>query len=137
MLGVVAVLVVVLGVLAYWRFTVSEKHFAGVLTEMDRTGPTVDTEGCVTAVLQWHATCDANRPLCDDGVPRVITHCLLGADRSETCNELDLGSAKAQWVYGRCESRGTPCRDRKKCPCADAYRTIDSFCRHGQKGVAL
>lgn len=130
-------LAVVLGVLAYWRYTVSERHFAETLQHMDEVGPKVDTEGCVTEVLEWHARCEANKALCDDGVLRVMTHCLTGADRSKYCEGLDMSSAKAQWVWHKCEDRGTPCKNRKTCACASAYRTIDSFCRHGQEGVSL
>lgn len=136
-LGSITVLSIVLGFGAYWRYTVSERHFAAALADMDRIGPTVDTEGCVGAILDWHSTCEANKALCDDGVPMVMTHCLVGADRAEYCDTLDLSSAKAQWVWHKCKDRGTPCRDRKKCACASAYRTVDSFCRHGQEGVAL
>jgi hypothetical protein len=136
-LGGVVILSLVLGIAAYWRFTVSERHFAEVQRYMDRVGPERDVEGCVTEVLQWHGTCEANKALCDDGVPRVMTHCLLGRDRSETCSSLDLSSAKAQWVMQKCAERGTPCATRKKCACADAYRALDSFCRHRQQGVAL
>ncbi len=130
-------LAVVLGVVAYWRYTLAERHFAETLAQMDEIAPKVDTEGCVSAVLEWHGRCETARPLCDDGVVRVMSHCLIGADRQEYCGGLDLSSAKAQWVFNRCQERGTPCLDRKKCACADAYRTIDSFCRHEQKGVAL
>ncbi len=130
-------LAMVLGVLAYWRYTVSERHFADTLAHMDKVGPTLDTEGCVGEVLAWHSRCTANKVLCDDGVARVMTHCLLGADRQAYCGGLDLSSAKAQWVFNKCVDRNAPCRDRKKCACADAYRAIDSFCRHGQIGVAL
>lgn len=137
MLGLLGALVLVLGVGAYWRYTVSENAFAEAQREMDRVGPSLDTEGCVTAVLEWHGRCAANKPMCDDGVPRVMTHCLIGADRSDDCEQLDLSSSKAQWVFERCEDRGTPCTNRKTCACANAYRAVDSFCRHGQKGVAL
>lgn len=130
-------LAVVLGVLAYWRYTVSERHFADAIAQMDRVGPSQDTEGCVSAVLDWHHGCEANKPLCDNGVGRVLTHCLAGADRREYCESLDLSDAKAQWVYARCAERGTPCQSKKHCPCADAYRTLDSFCRYDQRGVAL
>lgn len=130
-------LAVVLGVLAYWRYSESERHFAATLQEMDRLGPTVEAEGCVTAVLEWHGRCEADPALCDHGVPLVLTHCLVGADRGATCDALDLSSAEAKWVFDRCVERGTPCTNRKKCACASAYRTIDSFCRHGQEGVAL
>ena len=135
--GSIAALAIVLGVLAYWRYTVSERHFATALAQMDAVAPTLDTEGCVTEVLTWHRTCEANKPLCDDGVPRVMTHCLMGADRAEYCKGLDLSSAKAQWVFEKWRVRGNECTNRKSCACADAYRAIDSFCRHEQKGVAL
>ncbi len=131
------VLVVVLGIGAYWRYTVSENHFAKVLAEMDRQGSSLDVEGCIDAVLEWHVRCEANKPLCDNGVPQVMTHCLTGQDRAPTCDELDLSSAKAQWVFLSCRDRGTPCKHRKKCPCADAYRALDSYCRHDQRGVSL
>lgn len=126
-----------MGVLAYYRYTVSETHFAAIIKKMDAEGPALDTEGCVAEVLAWHSTCEANKPLCDNGVPMVMTHCLAAADRTATCEALDYSSASAQWVYHQCLDRGTPCRDRKKCACADAYRTVDSFCRHEQQGVAL
>ena len=134
-----AVLVLVLGVAAYWRYTVSENYFAQSLADMDRRGPTLDVEGCIDAVLDWHGRCEANKPLCDNGVPQVMTHCLIAQDRTQACEELMAAeaSASAQWVYLTCYERDTPCRSKKHCPCADAYRALDSFCRHGQKGVAL
>lgn len=131
------ILVLVLGALAYWRYKLSERHFAETLAAMDELGPRVDTEGCVTAVLAWHERCEADKNLCDHGVPRVITHCLVGSDRTSTCDALDLSSAQAQWVFERCERRGTSCGDRKNCACASAYRAIDSFCRYGQEGISL
>lgn len=130
-------LVVVLGVTAYWRYTVSENWFAKSLPELSEAGKTADVEGCVDAVLHWQATCDANKALCDNAVPMAMTHCLMGDDRAEVCEGLEGESAKAQWVFKSCFDRGTPCKSRKKCPCADAYRALDSFCRHGQEGVAL
>ncbi len=136
-LGGVAVIVVLLGAVGYRQLVRSRDHFAAVTTQMDAVGKTVDAEGCVTEVLKWHGECAANKPLCDNGVPMVMTHCLLGRDRTPTCESLDLSSAKAQWVFDRCEERGNGCSNRKNCACASAYRAIDSFCRHGQEGVAL
>jgi hypothetical protein len=66
-----------------------------------------------------------------------MTHCLAGRDRAKTCEALDLSSPKADWIWTTCFERNTPCSNKKQCPCADAYRTLDSFCRHDQKGVAL
>ena len=136
-LGGVGLLVLVMGVLAAYRYDQSEAHFAAVQREMDEKGKTLDPEGCVDAILEWHASCTANGPLCDHGVPKIMTHCLKAQDRTAMCESLDLRSARAQWVWGKCKDRGTPCKSRKKCPCADAYRAMDSFCRHGQAGIAM
>ncbi len=136
-LGVVVGLALPMGVLAYYRYVQSEQHFQRARAEMDRRGPQLDVEGCVDAVLAWHAGCEANRPLCDHGVPMIMTHCLGGRDRALACASLDLSSARAQWVFASCRDRGTPCRSRKKCACADAYRTLDSYCRYDQAGVAM
>lgn len=137
MFSIMGIVVILCGVTAYWRYTVSETWFAESLPAMSEFGKTVDTEGCVDASVRWHGACDANKPLCDNGVPRAMTHCLMADDRSEVCSEMSHESAKATWVFKRCADRGTPCKGRKRCPCADAYRALDSFCRHGQKGVAL
>jgi len=137
-LGGMAILVVVLGFAAYWRYTVSENYFAESLAEMDHQGTQLDTEGCIDAVLEWHGRCEANKPLCDNGIPQVMTHCLIAQDRTKACEQIDTtASASAKWVYNSCFERQSPCRSKKHCPCADAYRALDSFCRHGQKGVAL
>ncbi|HET6585072.1 MAG TPA: hypothetical protein VFG69_16560 [Nannocystaceae bacterium] len=136
-LGTITVLVLVLGVLAYWRYSISERVFAEAIAHFDARGKELDTEGCVAEVLEWHRTCEANKALCDNGVVRIMSHCLTARDRTETCSTIELGSAKAQWVFHKCLDRGSPCVDRKKCACADAYRTIDSFCRHEQRGVSL
>lgn len=126
-----------MGVAGYRQLVHSRDHFAETTKMMSELGKTLDTEGCIGAVLEWHDECEANKPLCDNGVPMVMTHCLMGRDRSDTCENLDLSSAKAKWVFDQCDARGTPCTDRKTCACASAYRAIDSFCRHGQEGVAL
>ncbi len=136
-LGGIAILAVVLGAVGYGQLVRSRDHFAEATAMMDELGKELDTEGCVSAVLEWHGECAANKPLCDNGVPMVMTHCLLGRDRAQACESFDLSSAKAKWVFNRCEERGTPCTNRKTCACASAYRAIDSFCRHGQEGVAL
>ncbi len=136
-LGTVAVVAAAMGILATYRYDESERHFREIEAKMDAEGPNLDVEGCVDAVLAWHASCRANKPLCDHGVPKVMTHCLAGRDRSEACRAIEGRSARAQWVFARCEARGTPCKSRKKCPCADAFRALDSFCRHDQKGIAL
>ena len=54
-LGLVLGLSVVLGVLAYWRYSLSEQHIKHVLADMDTRGAALGTaEECVTEVLDWH-----------------------------------------------------------------------------------
>ena len=127
----------VLGVFAYYRYAQSERHFKVAQAKIDAVAPHLTVEECVDLVINWHASCSANKPLCDHGVPRMMTHCLVGRDRTEACANLDLSSSEAKWVFRHCEERQTPCVDRKRCPCADSFRALDSFCRHGQQGVAM
>ena len=136
-LGIIALLAIVLGVLGYYRYAQSETHFVQAQAEIDAAAKHLDVEGCVSVIIDWHDGCEANRPLCDHGVPMMMTHCLKGRDRAQDCQALDLSSARAQWVFQRCTERGTPCKSRQRCPCADAYRALDSFCRHDQQGVAM
>lgn len=137
-LGTVMVLVLVLGTLAYQRYAASETHFAAIMAEMDERGKELDAEGCVDAIIEWNKNrCDANKPLCDNGVPQVMSHCLMARERPNLCGDLEGKSSKGQWVFNSCKDRGTACRIRKRCACADAYRTIDSYCRHGGQGVSL
>ena len=160
-LGVVAVLTVLFGVLGYARYAGSERWVAEGITEMKIEGETLDVEGCIDATVEWYDACDehdANAAVCLQGVGIVIFHCLAAQDRSQTCEQyLDPDSqvheatedmrerarnpAKAgesgRWVYGRCEERGMRCVNKRECACAEAYRAVDSFCRTGQQAVQL
>ncbi|MGB1016254.1 MAG: hypothetical protein ACPG4T_19110 [Nannocystaceae bacterium] len=148
----IVVLAVGLGVLANWRYTQSENQIRQALSTFDQSGGSMDVEQCIDAVITWHDdTCDANLVLCDHAIPMAMVHCLEGQDRKQYCDGLDrTGSfiddegnevshdvASGQWVYYSCLRRGSECKKRKKCPCADAYRAIDSFCRSEQRGVHL
>ncbi len=133
-----SIIAVAMGVGGYHRYKVSQAHFAQVLTEMDERGKSLDGEGCVTAVLQWRTRCEANRPLCDEEVGRVMTHCLYAKERPDECASVEETYGTGQWVHAQCEARGTPCAFKAKaCTCATAYRTLDKYCRYGSKGVPL
>lgn len=131
------VIVVGMAFLARQRYVASEQHFRVAQGEFDALGKTATVEACIDAVLTWRRRCTADGPLCHDGIPRMMHHCLAGQDRTAACQGLDLSSASAQWVFRSCRDRGTACQKSGKCPCADAYRALDSFCRHGQRGVAM
>lgn len=137
-LGGIALVAILVGFGSFYRYKVSERHFVEATAYMNEAGKSLDVDGCVSEVIAWHKRCAANKPMCDEGVPKVMTHCLAAADRTADCAKVDLAlSVKSQWVLEQCSERGTPCYNKKTCPCANAFRTIDSFCRHDQKGVAL
>jgi hypothetical protein len=127
-----------MGVLAYYRYITSEKSIMQGMAEMEREGVALDGEGCVNLVLDWHKRCEALNVMCNDAVKIAMYHCLEARDRSVDCGALkpDVVS-RGQWVFGVCKERGTECRIRKQCPCADAYRALDSFCRTDQQAVQL
>ncbi len=127
-----------MGVFAYYRYITSEKEIMSGMASMEAQGTTIDSEGCVDRVLAWHKQCDALSVMCNDAVKIAMFHCLEARDRTEDCSKLkpDVVS-RGQWVFGVCKDRGTECRIRKQCPCADAYRALDSFCRTDQQAVQL
>ncbi|MFO7563940.1 MAG: hypothetical protein R6X02_14935 [Enhygromyxa sp.] len=159
--GLVAIVTVVVGVLAYWRYANSERWVAEGAAKMDRIGATLEPEGCIDEAVSWYNECDqhgANAAVCLSGVSIVMFHCLDARDRHETCelyldptSEVHQASEamrerartperageSGRWVYSRCEERGMTCTNKRECACAEAYRAIDSFCRTGQQAVQL
>ncbi len=129
---------VFMGVFAYYRYVTSEKAIMAGMAELQSKGSSLDSEGCINTVLDWHKRCEALNSMCNDAVKIAMYHCLEARDRSEDCGKLkpDVVS-KGQWVFGACKERGTACRLRKQCACADAYRAMDSFCRTDQQAVQL
>ncbi len=134
-MGAVAVF---MGVLAYYRYVSSEKSIMRGMAEMEQKGASLDSEGCVVAALEWHKSCEGLGVMCNDAVKIAMYHCLEARDRSADCGKLEPNVvSKGQWVFTVCKERGTECRIRKQCACADAYRALDSFCRTDQQAVQL
>ncbi len=129
---------VFMGVFAYYRYVTSEREIMGAMASLEKDGVALDSEGCIDHVLAWHKQCDALSVMCNDAVKIAMFHCLEARDRADDCGKLkpDVVS-RGQWVFGVCRDRGTACRFRKQCACADAYRALDSFCRTDQQAVQL
>ena len=103
-------------------------------------GTTVSGTGCVSAVLDWFTDeCAAPGRICLDAVPRAMGNCLVAQDRSEDCVALGNDTKPSQWAFDRCRERGIDKKARKpvKESCTLAWRSLDTFCKSGQKGVAL
>lgn len=135
-------LATILGVVAYWRYTVSERHLHTVFDELRAKGASLDVEECVTEVLAWHNTgCEAMQSLCDHSVPMALEHCLSAQDRAGYCDALQIDESSGKWTYDMCKKRGVSpdhgARRRQMKACGNAYGAIESFCAYDQKGVVL
>lgn len=120
------VLAVAIGVTAYYRFVQSEKHLTERFEYFVSLGPTQTVDGCLNEVLHWSENCSAMLSLCKDSVPRMMSACLDGADRSEYCAGVEDIRRMTSFGYDDCHSRQLDkVRNRA---CADAYRAIDKFC---------
>lgn len=133
---------VVLGVLAYWRYSVSEKHLHEIFSVMDKKGKDLSTEGCISEVLDWHREgCSAMQSMCDHAIPMVLTRCLAAKDRKAYCGDLKIEEASKKWTYRMCKERGISPKDGTKRrfvkACGNAYGSVESFCKSNQKGVVM
>ena len=141
-LGGLFVLSTVLGVLAYWRYSVSEHHLKAVFAQMDDAGKALSAEGCITETLRWHREgCEAMQSLCDHAIPMVLTRCLSAKDRSPACSNLGIDQPSKRWPYRMCKERGISPKDGTKRrfvkACGNAYGSLESFCKSDQKGVVM
>lgn len=114
-----------LGVLAFYRYSQSERALVAALTAMAGRAASLDVEGCVDETLAWNKRCEAMKTLCDASVPRMMETCLRGADRSRRCRELGERVMATQYGVAECKARGRTRRDK---PCALSYRAIASHC---------
>jgi hypothetical protein len=114
-----------LGVLAFYRYSQSERALVAELTAMAKRAASLDVDGCVSETLAWNKRCEAMKTLCDASVPRMMETCLRGADRSSRCRALGDRVMATQYGVAECKARGRTRRDK---PCALSYRAIASHC---------
>ncbi len=129
-----------LGAITYFRAANGAEHVGEKLREMRVRGSVVDGFTCIDETLKWHDTvCDAPGRMCIDAVPRVVGECLAGQDRATLCQEIGNNDKPSQWAYNKCKARGIDRKSKKgiKESCTQAWRALDSWCKSGQKGVAL
>lgn len=146
-LGAVATLTLLFGVLSYKRYAESERWVAEGISHVESVGNTLDDEGCIDEVIKWHDACEeegANAAVCLQGVKLVMFHCLAAKPRTNACEpylvpqrdpsgKVDPGD----WVFMKCMERGSKCKQRRECACAESYRILESFCRNDGRGVVL
>lgn len=146
-LGAVATLTLLFGVLSYKRYAESERWVAQGIQMAETEGPNLSDEGCIDQAIKWHDACweeGANAAVCLQGVKLVTFHCLHAKSRAEDCipyqsPQIDQGGKidPGDWVFMKCLERGSKCKMRRECACAEAYRSLESFCKTGEKAVQL
>jgi len=130
----------VLGVFVYVRAANGSVAIASEFRAMRQRGATMDAEACVETSLAWFSTtCDAVGKMCIDAVPRMVGECLAAKDRSAACARIGNDLKPSQWAYHRCQQLGIDKKSPKavKESCTLAWRAYDSWCKSGQRGVAL
>ncbi len=139
-LGAVASLSVLMGVLTYWRYAKSEEYVRVGILDMQKRGADLDAEQCVDATLAWAHDCDingTNAVVCEQAIKIVLFHCLKAKDRADECVPYDKPRASGSWVYEVCVEKGFECPSKRECGCAEAYRGLESFCLNDQERMQL
>ena len=129
-----------LGVLVYLRAADGSVVIAHDFREIRTRGANLDADGCVEASIEWFSTsCAAVGKMCIDAVPRMVGECLAAKDRAADCTKIGNDMKPSQWAYARCKALGIDKGSKKpvKESCTLAWRAYDSWCKSGQKGVAL
>lgn len=129
-----------LGALVYFRASAGSLEIGHELKAIRAQGVNLEAEACVGASLDWYQTaCDAPGKMCIDAVPRLVGECLAAKDRTDACVRLGNAMKPSQWAYEHCKERGIDRSSKRplKESCTQAWRALDSYCKSGQKGVAL
>lgn len=121
-----------MGVLAFWRFSESDRFLSHVMGEMEGVGKSASAEQCVDEVVKRAATCEAMKSLCDASAPRWMGACLRGQDRAAYCSRLGDKPKATSFGFKACKDRHVD--RRTKSACASAYRSIAAHCDSIAKG---
>lgn len=119
---------VAIGLVAYWRFIVSDKYLRADLHRLGEQGKKLDVEGCVDATLEWARHCKAMKSLCDATTPEMMGKCLAARDRSAYCKKLGDTGKDTHYGYKECKARGVTRKTKKTC--SIAYRAIVTHCEN-------
>lgn len=125
-IGLLLLLSAVVGVVAYWRFIVSDRYLRADLNRLSTRGKRLSVEGCVDATVTWASRCQAMKSLCDATGPEMMTRCLAANDRTAYCARLGRTGADTHFGFKECKARHV--NRKTKSACADAYRAIATYC---------
>lgn len=139
-IGLAMLVGAVLGIFVYFSAAAGSVAINKDVHAMRDKGLAMTSEECVANTLSWFEhTCDAVGRMCIDAVPRMVGECLAAKDRSEACVANGNNEKPSQWAYHKCQALGVDKNSKKpvKESCTAAWRAFDSWCKSGQKGVAL
>jgi hypothetical protein len=117
----------VIGVIAFWRFAVSDEFLARVRVNMEEKGKVSTPEQCVDEVVRHAATCEAMKSMCEATAPQWMEACLHGRDRTSYCASLGDATMSTSFGFAACKERHVDRRTKKAC--ASAYRSIAAHCQ--------
>lgn len=120
---------VIIGVVAFWRYRMSETALTQARLDIARKGAALTPEQCVETVVEWARRCEAMKTLCDASMPRMTKVCLEAADRAEYCARVGHDAmAASSFGYDDCERLGGDRNAMKAC--ALSYRAIANHCEN-------
>jgi hypothetical protein len=114
------------GVLAYWRFIVSDRYLRHDIAAMALAGRSLTVEQCVDRTVSWASSCRAMKSLCVATGPHLMRTCLAARERDAYCAKLGTRGEDTHFGFKECEARGVDRKNKKTC--AAAYRAIVTHC---------
>ncbi len=124
----------VLGAIAFWRYTRSDRFIQRSLAQVQKRGPALTAEGCVDEVLAWSRHCQAMKGLCQGAIPRLMETCQAGADRRAYCASLGDEHRSTRFGVKQCEAKVQRGDREGKKVCGLGYRSIAAHCERARKG---
>ena len=118
----------VLGVVAFWRFTRSDRFIQTSLAEVQGRAAQLTPEGCVGWAVDWAGRCQAMKALCEGSVPRMVEACLIRADRHAYCASLGDTYRATSFGVTQCRARRSSKNGLGKKACALSYGAIARYC---------
>lgn len=127
--ALLAVVAVVTGGFAFWRYRTSEQHILSQLDAFRAQGKQLTVEQCVDEVVDWSRRCAAMLSMCQASGSRMMVACLMARDRTAYCQSTTIATGDTHFGYKECQARNATKGLPKKI-CATAYRVVDVHCRY-------
>jgi hypothetical protein len=121
-------LAIMLGAVAFWRFTRSDRFIQASLAEVQSQAAQLTPEECVGWAVSWAARCQAMKALCEGSIPRIVEACLMKSDRHAFCASLGDTYRVTSFGVAQCRARLAKRDGLGKKACALSYGAIARYC---------